>query len=263
MTRRPKLGQHFLADTAYRKKIAGALDVRREDWVVEVGAGRGELTELLASRAAHVTAIELDPKLAAGLREKFESDKVVEVVAGNILDLDLAALVRDAGKCLVYGNLPYYITSPILHRLLDAREAIRAMALLMQREVAERVVAEPGSPAYGYLSVMVQLFSGPRILFNVPPGAFSPPPKVHSSLVEFRIAPMFSDWSRAKAEQFLGFVKRCFGQKRKNLRNNLAALHERDRLEAAFEELRLPPTVRAEQIPIPRLAGLFEQLARQ
>jgi len=134
------------------------------------------------------------------------------------------------------------------------------MALLMQREVAERVVAEPGSPDFGYLSVMVQRLTRPRVLFNVPPGAFSPRPQVHSSLVEFRISPAFPEWSRDRTERFLEFVKRCFAHKRKSLLNNLAASAERDCVEAAMDQLELPTTVRAEQVPIPRLAGLFAEL---
>jgi 16S rRNA (adenine1518-N6/adenine1519-N6)-dimethyltransferase len=264
MTRRAKLGQHFLADAAFRRKIAESLEMGERDWVVEVGAGRGELTELLAQRAGHVIAIELDAKLVAGLREKFQGDERVAIVAGDILNLDVARLVLGApdGKCFVFGNLPYYITSPILHRLLDTRQSVRAMALLMQREVAERVVAKPGSRSYGYLSVLVQLFSRPKIWFDVPPGAFAPRPEVVSSLVQFQMAPMFPEWSRARSEQFLEFVKRCFGHKRKNLRNNLAASYRRDRLDAALGELRLPAAVRAEQLLIPGLAELFRKLEK-
>jgi len=265
MARRTKLGQHFLADSGYRRRIADSLEVGGEDWVLEVGAGRGELTELLARRAARVIAIELDAKLVAGLRKKFQADERVEVVAGNILDLDVRALVRGApgGTCFVFGNLPYYITSPILHHLFEGREAIRAMALLMQREVAERVVSRDrgtGGTDFGYLSVMVQLLTRPRIRFNVPPGAFSPRPRVLSSLVEFRISPMFPDWTRARTEHFLKFVKRCFAQKRKSLLNNLATSDARDRVEAAMGQLGLATTVRAEQVPIPRLASIFAEL---
>jgi 16S rRNA (adenine1518-N6/adenine1519-N6)-dimethyltransferase len=265
MIRRPKLGQHFLADAAYRRKIAESLEMGERDWLVEVGAGRGDLTELLAQRAGHVIAIELDRKLVAGLREKFQGDGRIAIVAADILDLDLSNLVREAPgwTCFVFGNLPYYITSPILHRLLEAREAVRAMALLMQREVAERVVAKPGSRKYGYLSVLVQLFTRPRILFDVPPGAFSPPPKIQSSLVEFRMSPLFPDWSRERTERFLEFVKKCFAQKRKSLRNNLAEIYSPSGLDEAIESLRLPPKARAEQIPISQLAKLFANLERR
>ena len=262
MARRTRLGQHFLADSGYRRKIADSLEAGGEDWVLEVGAGRGELTELLARRAGRVVAVELDKALVPMLREKFKAFENVEIVAGNILDLDVRALVRGAGDgtCFVFGNLPYYITSPILHHLLEGREAIRAMALLMQREVAERVVAEPGSPDFGYLSVMAQILTRPRILFNVPPGSFSPRPQVLSSLVEFRISPAFPEWSRDRTERFLEFVKRCFAHKRKSLLNNLAASTERDRVGAAIGQLGLPAKVRAEQVSIPQLAGLFAEL---
>ena len=185
-----------------------------------------------------------------------------DAVRTRVLDLDLAALVRRApeGKCLVFGNLPYYITSPILHRLLEARAGIRAMALLMQREVAERIVAEPGNKKFGYLSVMAQLLARPTILFDVPPGAFSPRPQVLSSLVQFRMSPMFPEWTAMRTERFLNFGKRCFGQKRKTLRNNLAAFYPQGGLDRALELLRLPAGVRAEQIPISKLADLFAKL---
>ena len=265
MARRTRLGQHFLADSGYSRKIADSLEVGGEDWVLEVGAGRGELTELLARCAGRVVAVELDKALVPMLREKFKAIENVEIVAGNILDMDVRALVRVAGDgtCFVFGNLPYYITSPILHHLLEGREAIRAMALLMQREVAERVVSldrGTGGADFGYLSVMVQLLARPRIRFNVPAGAFSPRPRVLSSLVEFRISPMFPDWTRDRTERFLEFVKRCFAQKRKSLLNNLAASDARGRVEAGLGRLGLPTNVRAEQVPIPRLASLFAEL---
>jgi 16S rRNA (adenine1518-N6/adenine1519-N6)-dimethyltransferase len=272
-TRRPKLGQHFLASAAYRRRIAEALELRPDDLVIEIGAGRGAMTELLAERARHVVAIELDAALAASLREKLKAKPQIEVFEADILTTDLAALCRahQAEKCFVFGNLPYYITSPILHRLFAFWSSIRAMALLVQREVAERLTAVPGTRAYGYLSVLTQLHSQPRIVLNVPPGAFVPAPRVQSALVSFPMRSTLPEWLQAPAlstvstteleTKFLDFVKRCFAQKRKKLVNNLAGTYTRERAERALAALSLPLTIRAEQLALNQFAGLFERLS--
>ena len=272
-TRRPKLGQHFLASAGYRRRIAEALDLRPDDLVIEIGAGRGAMTELLAERAGRVIAIELDAVLAASLREKLKATPQIEVLQSDILTTDLAALchAHQAEKCFVFGNLPYYITSPILHRLFAFGSSIRAMALLVQREVAERLTAVPGTRAYGYLSVLTQLHSQPRIVLSVPPGAFVPAPKVQSTLVSFQMCSTLPEWLQAPAlpsastaeleTKFLDFVKRCFAQKRKILVNNLAGTYTRERAERALAALSLPLTIRAEQLALNQFAGLFERLS--
>ena len=260
--RRQKLGQHFLADSGFRRRIVDSLSLRPEDTVIEIGAGRGAMTGLLAERARHVVAIELDRSLVEQLKEKFASNPRVEILHSDILSTDLVALCRryETEQCFVFGNLPYYITSPILDHLGNFRDAIRAMALLVQREVADRLIAAPGSSDYGYLSVFVQLFSRPRVLFSVPPGAFSPPPKVHSALVEFQIHPRFPKFSPKDQERLLNFVKRCFAQKRKNIINNLSGIAPRARVEQAFEQLQLPTNIRAEQLSIEQFAELLARL---
>jgi 16S rRNA (adenine1518-N6/adenine1519-N6)-dimethyltransferase len=271
--RPPKLGQHFLASASYRRRIAETLALRPDDLVMEIGAGRGAMTGLLAARASHVIAIELDSALAAKLAEQPRRDSRIEVLQADILSTDLAALCQQhqAPQCFVFGNLPYYITSPIIHHLFGFARSIRAMTLLVQREVAERLTAQPGSRAYGYLSVLTQLHSRPRIVLSVPPGAFSPPPKVHSALVSFQMRSQLPQWLRGAARpsepstkretQFLGFVKRCFAQKRKNLLNNLGALYTRERVERVLAALDLPSTVRAEQLTLEQFAGLFQNIA--
>jgi 16S rRNA (adenine1518-N6/adenine1519-N6)-dimethyltransferase len=262
-TRRPKLGQHFLSSPRYRERIADALRLSREDLVIEIGPGRGAMTGLLAHRAGRVVAIELDEVLARQLQENFASLPAVQIIQSNVLTADIAEICGSASakECYVFGNLPYYITSPILQHLFEFRESVRGMALLMQREVAERVTAAPGSRDYGYLSVLVQLFSQPQLLFSVPPGAFSPPPKVHSALVQFRMISRFPDWSPERESGFLNFAKACFAQKRKSLANNLAALSNRLRIEEAIAGHRLGANVRAEQVTIESLAALFAALA--
>jgi 16S rRNA (adenine1518-N6/adenine1519-N6)-dimethyltransferase len=260
---RPKLGQHFLRDASYRRRIAAALAISPEDLAVEIGPGRGAITELLAARARRVVAIEIDPSLVEKLKEKFGGHPRIEILAANILATDLATLCRrnEVAQCFVFGNLPYYITSPILHHLFGFASSVRGMALLVQREVAERLTAQPGSRDYGYLSVLAQFYSQPRITLQVPPGAFSPPPKVQSALVDFRMIPAFPAGTPFQPNEFLEFVKRCFAQKRKTLLNNLEEDYSRVRVEEGLAELRLPRASRAEELPLHDLANLFEHLS--
>lgn len=270
--RRPKLGQHFLASSSYRRRIAATLDLRPDDLVIEIGAGRGAMTELLAARAGRVIAIELDSALAVKLAEQLRTNARIEVLQTDILATDLAALCQryQTEKCVVFGNLPYYITSPILRRLFAFWSCIRAMVLLVQREIAERLTASPGTRAYGYLSVVTQLYSQPRMVLGVPPGAFVPPPKVHSALVSFQMRAQLPEWLRGAAPplesspkgetQFLDFVKRCFAQKRKSLLNNLGGIHSRGRVEQELAGLDLPPNIRAEQLTPEHFASLFRRL---
>ncbi|MGD0696186.1 MAG: 16S rRNA (adenine(1518)-N(6)/adenine(1519)-N(6))-dimethyltransferase RsmA [Terriglobia bacterium] len=258
--RRPRLGQHFLTGSHYCKRIVSSLGLGAGDLVIEIGAGRGALTGLLRERAGRVVAIEVDRSLAAKLEEQFRADAQVEIIRADILAVDFADICRRHGadQCYVVGNLPYYITSPIIDRLRNFRRAIRGMALLVQREVADRLVAAPGRRDYGYLSVSVQLFSQPRVLFTIPPGAFSPPPKVQSALVEFKMTPRFPEMSVAQEERFLEFVKLCFAHKRKSLTNNLSAIISRQGVGEELERLGLSSTVRAEQLTLEQFGKLFE-----
>jgi 16S rRNA (adenine1518-N6/adenine1519-N6)-dimethyltransferase len=261
-SRRRKLGQHFLTDTRYRRRILERLRLRPDDLAVEIGAGRGAMTGLLAERCGRVVAIEVDPALAQQLQQAFQAEPRVEILQADILATDLSAVCRRHRSkwCFVFGNLPYYITSPIVHHLFAYRAWIRAMSLLVQREVAERLTAAPGTRAYGFLSVLAQAHSRPRVALGVPPGAFSPPPQVHSALVDFQMSPKFPEWSEKELTNFLDFAKRCFAQKRKMLVNNLAGIYLRARLESELAALALPPSVRAEQLTVEQLAGLFRRL---
>jgi 16S rRNA (adenine1518-N6/adenine1519-N6)-dimethyltransferase len=176
-----KLGQHFLTDASWQERIAS--EVRIDDGVwVEIGAGHGEMTLRLAERASKVFAIELDPRLARRLREVTAPCKNVEIIESDVMAVNFETLTG-AKRFSVYGNLPYYITSPILHRLFEHVERIAAIHIVIQFEVAVRIVAQPGRRDYGYLSVASQWFSRPEIAFRIPPGAFRPPPKVASALV--------------------------------------------------------------------------------
>lgn len=260
--RRPKLGQHFLRDEAVARRIANSLAMEADDLAVEIGAGRGALTRLLSAGGQRLTAIEIDPALAAALRTEYQDEPHVEILEQDVLSVSVEDLCRRRGAalCCVFGNLPYYITSPILHHLCAARASIRQMALLMQLEVARRVTAAPGRREYGYLSVAVQSASHPRVAFEVPPGAFAPPPKVDSALVVFEMIPPRSGWEDERRAAFLEFAGRCFGHKRKSLANNLAPFFHRSRIEAGVQALALAPFVRAEQLSVKCLANLFESL---
>jgi len=236
------------------------LAIRNDDLLCEVGAGRGAMTELLAARAQQVVALEIDPNLVQTLRQKCASNPNIEVLQADVLSTNINSLCcryqRDS--CYVFGNLPYYITSPILHHLLDEAAWIKGMGLVVQREVAERLTALPGSRAYGYLTVLIQFATKPRLEFGIPPGAFSPPPKVDSALVTFQMKSACLPPEDRKA--LLEFVKLCFAHKRKNLLNNLQPVYARRRVEAELAALKLPPTIRAEQLTLPQFQQLFARL---
>jgi len=253
-----KLGQHFLSDPSWQERIARAVQIDDGVWV-EIGAGHGEMTMRLAQRASKVFAIELDSRLAKRLREVTAPRKDVEVVESDVMAVDLEKLTGGE-RFSVYGNLPYYITSPILHRLFEHVERIAAIHIVIQFEVAVRIVAQPGRRDYGYLSVASQWFGRPEIAFRIPPGAFRPPPKVASALVSFRMPGARAKNSVEDENAFLDFVKECFAQKRKTLRNNLRA-RLGTRTEDVLREAGLSPDARAEQLTAPQFAALF-QLAR-
>ena len=220
------------------------------------------MTELLAAQGRQVVAIEVDRELARTLREKLVNKRSVEIIEADILLTDLAALCRryQQERCFVFGNLPYYITSPILHHLFDFSGCVRGMGLLVQREVADRLSALPGSRDYGYLTVLTQLYANPRIEFGIPPGAFSPAPKVDSALVTFEMKPKGSELPPDELKALLDFVKLCFAHKRKNLLNNLDSSFSRQRVEQELAGMSLPATARAEELAPPQFQQLFHRL---
>jgi 16S rRNA (adenine1518-N6/adenine1519-N6)-dimethyltransferase len=250
-----RLGQHFLADTTWQERIADEVQIDNGMWV-EIGAGHGEMTTRLAQRASKLYAIELDPPLARRLRETTASFKNVEIVHSDVMAVDFEKLTGGE-RFSVYGNLPYYITSPILHRLFEHADRIAAIHIVIQYEVAVRIVAQPRRRDYGYLSVASQWYGKPEIAFRIPPGAFNPPPKVESALVSFRMPGARTDNIVSDEHAFLEFVKECFAQKRKTLRNNLRG-RLRTRTEEIITAAGLPSDVRAEQLTIAQFAALFK-----
>ena len=225
---------------------------------VEIGAGHGEMTELLAGDGRQVIAIETDARLAEGLRERARDWPGVEVVPGDVLSLDLAKLVT--GQFRVYGNLPYYITSPILHRLFGCASQISSIHIVIQFEVAERIASPPGRKAYGYLSAACQFYTQPQIVLRIPPGAFRPPPRVTSALVRMTLPGERASLGIIDDTPFLDFLKTCFGQKRKTLRNNLRAIASDSRIHEALAACGLRPDARAEQLTLGQFAALFKRV---
>jgi 16S rRNA (adenine1518-N6/adenine1519-N6)-dimethyltransferase len=270
---RQRLGQHFLADLECREQIARAIGVSRHSiggvraggenscWI-EIGAGHGEMTEPLAASGAPVYAVELDAALIAGLRRLAKEYPNLSVVADDILELDLAAIA--AGRRMrIYGNLPYYITSPILQRLFATADLIDEIHIVIQREVASRLAAAPGSSDYGYLSVLTQYFSRPEIALEIPREAFTPPPEVESALVTLRFPGARARLSIPQEKNFFNFVKLCFAKKRKTLVNNLRTLAAPVAVRDALEALQVRPDARAEQLSVAQLAALHERLREQ
>jgi 16S rRNA (adenine1518-N6/adenine1519-N6)-dimethyltransferase len=222
--RRRALGQHFLADPAVAARIVDAVGATPRDVVCEIGAGPGALTGLLAARAGRLVALEIDPRLHGALAAKAAQWPHVEVRLADARTFDYAALGdrRPApdGRVLVVGNLPYSVSQPVLLRLWEARAALDAATVMVQREVAERLVAPPGGKAYGVLSVLWQAWADLALLFAVPPAAFRPPPAVESAVVRaaFRAAPRVPLDDPAS---FVRLVKAAFAQRRKTLANAL------------------------------------------
>jgi len=256
---RKRLGQHFLTDPRILARIVEALDVSPTDVVVEIGPGRGALTTQLLTRAGRVVAIELDHALATELRTRHATERRLTVIEGDVLETPLAE-AAGAAEYLAIGNVPYYITTPILFHLLHAPRPERAV-LLVQREVADRIVAHPGSAAYGALSVNVQAVATATIAFTIPAGAFSPPPKVESAVV--RLVPR-EDRVVSDAEQpdYAEFVIAAFGLRRKQMRRVLRTLTTCpvDRIDAALSHAVVSPEARPEVLTPEQFAILYREL---
>ena len=259
MKQKPKLGQNFLADPAAALAIVDALGDLTHETVVEIGPGAGAITEILATRARRLIAIELDSALAAQLRAQFSG---IEVLEADILTVNLSALRVGEEKLRVVGNLPYYITSPILSHLFEHHAAIETAVVMMQREVADRVAASPGSRDYGVLSATAQIYARIERVLDLPPSAFMPPPEVHSTVLRLTMRPRFAALG-IRPGAFLTFLRQCFAQKRKTLAKNLrAAGFDKTAIAQALGKSGIPATARAEEIDLERMAALWKNLAR-
>ena len=269
---RQKLGQHFLSDPGWREKIArairisphsisGAQQAATENFCwIEVGAGHGEMTQHLLKSGAPVTAIELDGSLVPALQRLAQTHPNLTVVPGDVLEIDLVALA--AGRRIrIYGNLPYYITSPILHRFFENAAHIDSAHIVIQLEVAARLTARPSTKQYGYLSVATQFYTRPEFVLRLPPPAFRPPPEVASALVSLKFPSEAANMPHDRGAQFLDFVKTCFAQKRKTLSNNLRSLRAPEHTRRILGDLKLREDARAEQLSVPQFLALYRAIS--
>jgi 16S rRNA (adenine1518-N6/adenine1519-N6)-dimethyltransferase len=251
---RKSLGQHFLSDPRILTRIVDTLDPGRNETVVEIGPGRGAMTELLRARARTVIAIEYDRALAALLRERY-ADSNVRIVEADVLETDLGSAA--GGPYALIGNVPYYITTPILFHALRPPRATRAV-YLVQREVAERMRARPGSREYGALTVNLQALATVELVFRVPRGAFQPPPKVESAVV--RVVPLEHPLVLPNEERgFRELVQAIFGMRRKQMRRVLRGTLGGDAAvaELQLERARIDPDSRPETLEPAQFAALY------
>lgn len=238
-----RLGQHFLIRGSILEKIAKAACPAPEPLVIEIGPGKGALTERLLKAAERVIAIEVDSYLVTYLRQKFRHAPNLTLIENDVLKTGLGQW----GPAVIAGNLPYYITSPILQRVFETN--FRRAVFLVQKEVGERLTASPGSRDFGYLTIQTQLFTRPEYLFSVSGSAFQPPPKVDSAVVRLTPRPRASDTA-----EFLEFAGLCFQHKRKTLRNNLRHAYG-PAVDAVPEGGK-----RAEQLSVEELRSVFDRL---
>jgi 16S rRNA (adenine1518-N6/adenine1519-N6)-dimethyltransferase len=241
-----RFGQHFLNDRTALTDIANAALLTADDVVIEIGPGRGALTDLLLERAGRVVAIEIDKQLTQLLREKYAANTRITIIEQDVLDIELGQLI--GGPFTVVGNVPYYITTPILFRSL--RQPLpRRCVFLVQREVAERIVSPPGSREYGALSVNVQAIANAEIVRIVPPRAFTPPPKVESAVV--RITPLVEPLvAESETESFRRFVISIFAMRRKQIGTILRSLlpQSKNQIPGALQRIAIDPHARPETL---------------
>ena len=271
MPPKSKLGQNFLRDQQAIRRIVVALGGCSDRTVVEIGPGMGAITRELAAKAGKVLALEYDRDLASRLMGELSGSETkdgsasatsnVEIKTVDVLSFDFAAAASSANqRLIVAGNLPYYITSPILLKLAENAAVLDRAVLMVQREVADRVAAAPGSRDYGLLSVAVQMHGPVERLFTLPPSAFSPPPQVHSTVFRWRFAPRFNEL-HVDRDAFLRFLRQIFAAKRKTLSNNLRAAGVDPLVaENALSQAGIDSKARAEAVPVETIAALWRIL---
>jgi 16S rRNA (adenine1518-N6/adenine1519-N6)-dimethyltransferase len=260
---RPKrsLGQNFLSDEGAAKRIAESLELKKDDTVLEIGAGKGALTKHLVGHADRVLAVEIDGRLCRHLRKSFRDKENLSVINQDILKLSFRDVIGPQVKVKVAGNLPFQITSPVVSLLLEKKEMISLCVLMVQKEVALRICALPGSRDWSPLSVAVRLHSDAEVLFHLKPESFYPPPKVDSSVIKvtFLAKPRVSV---PDEEWFFEVVRSAFGQRRKMVLNSLAGSLDlpKSRIEVILTEVGINPRKRAEALDLSQFADLASAL---
>jgi len=268
---KPKLGQNFLIDRDAARRIVEALGDVSNRTVIEIGPGEGVLTDLLVNRARHVIGVELDRVLAAQLRMRYATKTNVEILESDFVTAEFPSMLgRRPGPLHdlrptkpetvdVIGNIPYYITSDIVLRILELHRSIQRAVIMVQREVAERITAEPGSRDYGLLSATAQLYARAENLFTLPPEAFNPPPEVHSTVVRLTMTPKLEELN-VQEQPFINLLKLAFAQKRKTLANNLKGTYSDASIKAGLKAAGLRSDIRAEAVPLEKMAALSRSL---
>ncbi|MCI9439046.1 MAG: 16S rRNA (adenine(1518)-N(6)/adenine(1519)-N(6))-dimethyltransferase RsmA [Lachnospiraceae bacterium] len=259
-----KYGQNFLIDTRVLDKIMGAADLTEDDCVLEIGPGIGTMTQYLAERAGEVVAVEIDRNLIPILEETLSAYTNVTLINQDILKMDVKKLARERGKALkVVANLPYYITTPIIMGLFENHVPLKSITVMVQKEVAQRMQAGPGTKDYGALSLAVQYYARPEIVAYVPQNCFIPRPQVGSSVIcleKYDTPPVKVN----AEEQFFAIIRASFNQRRKTLVNGLGNAPElgisREQIAAALEQMQLPPAVRGEALTLEQFAMLSNLL---
>lgn len=269
------LGQNFLTDHRVADHIIDAVAPRPTDAIIEIGPGTGALTHMLALRSGHVTAVEIDSRLADQLRATIKAENLT-IVTADALSVNWDELVDSAvsnvaspgstegqGRVRIVANLPYYISTPIVEKLMSLKRGLFDMTLMLQKEVADRIASEPGGKEYGYLSVLVQYHCVATKLFDVPPSAFTPEPKVTSAVVRLRVREEPAV-KVANERKFFALVRACFAQRRKTILNNLKAAAASQGfvapLESALEAASVAPQRRAETLSLAEFALLYNKL---
>jgi len=254
------LGQNFLTDPNYIRKVVAAVDPQPDDSIIEIGPGRGALTELLVESGANVIAIELDKDLAQVLLERFSETLNFRVIEKNVLDMDFREADVETSPVISEGklvaNLPYYISTAILQQLVDQRESFSEIVLMFQREVVDRITASPGKSDRGYLTVIAEAAFEIEKLFNVPPAAFSPRPKVSSAVVRLTPKPR----SVFDTEKARNLISAAFSQKRKTVTNNLRTVYPY--FKTALNKANIDPQRRAETLSLLEWERLAEFIER-
>ncbi len=258
-----KYGQNFLIDTRVLDKIIAAAEITEEDCVLEIGPGIGTMTQYLAERAGEVVAVEIDGNLIPILEETLSAYKNVTIIHQDILKMDVEGLARERGKPLkVVANLPYYITTPIIMGLFEKHVPLKNITVMVQKEVADRMQAGPGTKDYGALSLAVQYYAKPEVVANVPPNCFIPRPNVGSAVVRmdrYEAPPV-----QVEEGKLFAIIRAAFNQRRKTLANSLGNAPElgisKERTGEALERMGLPVTVRGEALSLEQFAELSNLL---
>lgn len=264
------LGQNFLNDDSVVKSIVSAAEIDAHTLILEIGPGIGSMTKEMASTSAGVVAVEIDKHLIAALNDNLSGFSNIAIINSDIMKVDIEAIINEykekynADRVKVVANLPYYITTPIIMKFLEEVKGIDGMVFMVQKEVAQRMVSKPGIKDYGALSVAVQFYSHPQIIFDVPPHCFIPQPEVHSTVIKLDI--LKEPPVKVNKELYFKLVKASFGQRRKTLVNGLANAgifnKSKEQIKQIIDSMGLNENVRGEVLSVEKfgeLSNLMEQ----